>query len=94
MLLGWPEQKHNIQTFPDEISHADVLLFKGSKLIIPKSMHQKMLDIVHESHLGMVKCKSRARECMYWPGIAAQIEDKVTQLISVQKSKIAILRNR
>ena len=85
VLLGWPEQKQNIQSsllpywaFRDEISHVDGLLFKGSKLIIPKSMQQKMLDIVHESHLGMVKCKSRARECMYLPGMAAQIEDKVS----------------
>ena len=85
VLIGWPEQKQNIQSsllpywaFRDEISHVDGLLFKGSKLIIPKLMQQKMLDIVHESHLGMVKCKSRARECMYWPGMAAQIEDKVS----------------
>lgn len=62
-------------TFCDEISHVDGLLFKGSKLIIPKSMQQKMVDIVPESHLGIVN--RRAREYMYWPGMATQIEDKV-----------------
>ncbi|XP_048751787.2 uncharacterized protein K02A2.6-like [Ostrea edulis] len=86
VLSGWPEAKQNLQStlipywsFRDEISHVDGLLFKGSKLLIPKSMQQKMLDLVHESHLGIVKCKSRARECMYWPGMAAQIEDKVSK---------------
>lgn len=86
IVLGWPENKVSLPscllpywTFRDEISHVDGLLFKGSKLIIPKSMQQKMVDIVHESHLGIVKCKSRARECMYWPGMAAQIEDKVSK---------------
>ena len=78
VLLSWPEQKQNIQlssipywAFRDEISQVDgrlfIHLFKGSKLVIPKSIQQKILNIVHESHLGMVKCKSRARECMYWP---------------------------
>ncbi|XP_062594195.1 uncharacterized protein K02A2.6-like [Saccostrea cucullata] len=89
VLLGWPNSKQSLPsnllpywTFRDEISHMDGLLFKGSKLIIPKSMQQKMLDLVHESHLGIVKCKSRARESMYWPGMAAQIEDKVSQCIT------------
>lgn len=84
--LGLPENKLRLPlcllpywTFCGEISHVDGLLFKGSKLIIPKSMQQKMVDIVHESHLGIVKCKSRARECMYWPGMAVQIEDKVSK---------------
>ncbi|KAK2549452.1 hypothetical protein P5673_030130 [Acropora cervicornis] len=30
-----------------------------------------------ETHPGFVKCKQRAREALYWPGISAQIEDKV-----------------
>lgn len=78
--LGLPENKLKLPscllpswTFCDEISHVDGLLFKGD------IMQQKMVDIVHESHLGIVKCKSRARECMYWPGMAVQIEDKVSK---------------
>lgn len=83
-MLDWPENKLSSPscllpywTFCDEISYVDGLLFKGSKLIIPKSMQQKMVDIVHESHLGIVN--RRAREYMYWPGMAAQIEDKVSK---------------
>lgn len=33
----------------------------------------------HESLLGILKCKSRAPKCMYWPGMAAQIADKVSK---------------
>lgn len=36
-----------------------------------------MLEIMHGRHLGIVKCKQRAREALYWPGTRAQIEDKV-----------------
>ena len=56
-------------------------------------MQQKMLDILHDSHLGK---KNRARECMYWPGMAAQIKEKLKFhiVLSVQKSKIPILKNQ
>ncbi|XP_060067240.1 uncharacterized protein K02A2.6-like [Ylistrum balloti] len=36
-----------------------------------------MLDRIHEAHLGMVKCKARAREVLFWPGMSTDIEEKV-----------------
>ena len=48
-------------------------------MIIPESMQKEMLQIVHESHMGMVRCKQLARDIMYWPGMNAQIEDIVTK---------------
>ena len=42
-------------------------------------MQQRMLDIIHEPHLGVVKSKSRAREVIFWPGMSSQIEDKVSK---------------
>ena len=36
-----------------------------------------MLKLIHKSHLGMVKCKQRAREVMYWPNMNSDIEKTV-----------------
>lgn len=36
-----------------------------------------MLSLIHKSHLGIVKCKQRARKVMYWPGMNSQIEQLV-----------------
>ena len=55
------------------------LLFKGPKLIIPYSLCPEMLDKIHEGHLGMVKCKQRARDVLFWPGLSKEIEDKVAK---------------
>ena len=30
--------------------------------------------MIHEGHLGLNKCKSRAKETVYWPGINDQLE--------------------
>ncbi|XP_031564662.1 uncharacterized protein K02A2.6-like [Actinia tenebrosa] len=40
-------------------------------------MQQSMLKLIHKSHLGMVKCKQRAREVLYWPGMNADIEQTI-----------------
>ena len=36
-----------------------------------------MLAVIHGTHLGIVKCKQRAREALSWPGMSAQIDEKV-----------------
>ncbi|XP_060083284.1 uncharacterized protein K02A2.6-like [Ylistrum balloti] len=84
IMTGWPETKQEvdqqIQTYwnyRDEITCIDGLMFKVHKLIIPKSLRPEMLDRIHEAHLSMVKCKARAREVLFWPGMSTDIEEKV-----------------
>lgn len=36
-----------------------------------------MLNLVHESHLGIIKCKQCAREVLYWPAMNSNIEETV-----------------
>ena len=41
-------------------------------------MQPEMLKLIHSSHLGMVKCKRRARDVLYWPGMSSQIENIIS----------------
>lgn len=61
------------QHFKDELSVLDGVLLKGTKIVVPISMRKQMLKLVHEGHLGMEKCKRRAREVLYWPGMHRDI---------------------
>ena len=81
---GWPESKqqvpHSIRQYwdaQDELAVLDGLVYRGMRIVVPPSMRPAMLEIIHGTHLGIVKCKQRAREALYWPGMSAQIEDKV-----------------
>ncbi|CAG2204968.1 unnamed protein product [Mytilus edulis] len=81
---GWPNEKseliHSLRpywTYRDELSVIDGLLYKSNKAIVPKALQNEMLDKIHESHLGIVKCKSRARDVLFWIGMGQDIEDKV-----------------
>ena len=81
---GWPELRHDVPEgirhywpYRDEITEAEGLMFKGQKLIISQSMRTETLQAIHQGHLGMEKCKSRAREVLYWPNINIDIEEMV-----------------
>ena len=82
---GWPDTKVQVPvearpywTFRDEVATADGLLFKGTRLIFPTSPRPQMLRQIHKSHLGIVKCRQRAREVLFWPGMSVGIEQMVT----------------
>ena len=50
-------------------------------------MRNTILDKIHEGHLGMVKCNSRARDSVWWPGISKQIEELVRNCILCLKTR-------
>jgi hypothetical protein len=52
-------------------------MYKENKIVVPTSLQKEMLDKIHESHLGIVKCKSRARDVLFWIGMAQDIEERV-----------------
>ena len=84
VLKGWPQRKDQVPpiirpywNFRDETTFVEEMLFKGQKLIVPKSLRKEMLAIIHESHLGINKCKSRARDSLFWIGMASDVEQTV-----------------
>ena len=60
-------------------------MFKAAKIIIPKPMRQEMLMRIHTGHMGIQKSKERARDVLYWPGMAKQIEDHVSRCSTCQE---------
>ena len=84
ILKGWPDTKqqtpHSIRQYwniRDELSVADGIVFKGMRIVVPPRIQSEMLKQIHESHLGITKCKQRGREALFWPGMSTQIENLV-----------------
>ena len=83
---GWPENKSSVDPqvreywfIRHEISEQEGLLLRGERLIVPSSLRVEMLRKIHENHLGIEKCKRRARDVLYWPGMNDQIEQIVSK---------------
>ena len=66
-------------TFLDEITEAQGILHRGNRIIVPSSMRKEMKAKIHEGHLGIERCKTRASECLFWPGMTSDIADMVSR---------------
>ena len=51
---------------------------KGSRLVIPNSLRQEMLEKLHSSHQGVTKCRQRAKSVVWWPRVSKELEEFVT----------------
>ena len=81
---GWPATKkrapHGIRqywNFRDELAVLEGVIYIGERILVPLSMRPAMVEVKLQTHPGIVKCKQRAIEAIYWPGISALIEDKL-----------------
>lgn len=66
----WPDNQRQIPekikqywTFREELSYEDGIIFKGSRLVVPQRLRSEMLNKIHESHMGKVKCKGASPGC-------------------------------
>ena len=51
-------------------------MVKGTRIVVP-STKKETLKLIHKGHLGLTKCKLRAKETVYWPGLNDQFEKLV-----------------
>ena len=68
-LKDMPHSLYPYWKFKDQLSLEDGVLFKGSQLLVPKSLRSKCLSELHKSHQGVVRTKRRARMLYFWPGM-------------------------
>ena len=94
VMNGWPKDKNDINpaTMPyfnirDKISVANRLVLKGDRIIVPLSMRKEIKQKIHSGHQGIKKCKARARQALYWPGMSAEITDIVSACSTCQEHR-------
>jgi hypothetical protein len=55
--------------FRSELSYANSIVMRGSKLVIPKILKDRMLMLAHEGHPGQSSMKRRLRDRCWWPNM-------------------------
>lgn len=75
IIQGFPEKVSELPNelqhyfnFKEELSYLKGIIFKGNKIVIPKSQIPKMLKNIHQGHPGIQSCLRRARQILYWKG--------------------------
>ena len=84
IMMGWPNSIkeipqviHPYWMFCKELIIEDGLILKGSRIVIPNKKCEAILKQIHDSHLGLTKCKLHAKQVVYWPGLNDQLEQLV-----------------
>ena len=92
IMNGWPDNPKMLPkcirhywSCRNELSIDDGMIFKGERIIVPESMKNEVLQKLHTGHQGIIKCQSRAKSCVFWPGINKEIDNMVSQCSTCQQ---------
>lgn len=87
---GWKNYKNNINIKSywlkkDELTIEQTVLMRGHRVIIPKILQNKVLAMLHQNHMGIVKTKKLARSYVWWPKMDHDIESVIKSCKSCSK---------
>ena len=82
-LKGWlskqklkGEIRKYLQT-ASELSICEGLILRNSRIVIPKALQNEILQKLHSGPQGINKCKRRASQLVWWPGLNRDLETMV-----------------
>ena len=82
-MEGWPA-KHKLvglvkkfHPMAGELAVDGGLLMRGNHLVIPSALQAEVLTQLHVGHQGIQKCRERAKQSVWWPGLSGKIEELV-----------------
>ncbi|XP_014673256.1 PREDICTED: uncharacterized protein K02A2.6-like [Priapulus caudatus] len=86
ILHGWPEKysmtAREVRPYyhvRDELVVQAGVVFRGERVVIPRSLHSDITSRIHSSHVGIEGCLRRARETVYWPNMNAEIREYISR---------------
>ena len=90
---NWPHRSHIAScakpylSVAAELSVCNGLLLRGDRIVIPQSLQPEILGKLHCGHQGISKCRERARQSVWWPGINKDIEVMISKYLICCKHK-------
>ena len=90
---GWPAMQclpSNVKEYysvRNELTAMNGLLLRGVHIVIAVALRSGMLDKLHTGHQGIVKCRDRARQSVWWPGLNRQIEERISSCTQCNKDR-------
>ena len=63
------------------------LITCGNRIIVPREMRPEMLQYIHKGHQGKERCLLRARNTVFWPKMAHDVQQLTEKSIICQEYK-------
>ena len=94
IIGGWPTVVVDPSFAPfkskrDELTTQQGCILWGTRLVVPSSLQEKVLQELHDTHPGMSRMKALARSYVWWPNIDSHIERTVSSCSTCQSMRSA-----
>lgn len=88
---GWPQAKTGPALQPYRLVQSELtclhgLLMYRNRIVVPESLRRETLEKIHQGHQGVVRCKLRAGESVWWPGVNRDVEKYIKECPQCAKS--------
>lgn len=80
-------EEKNLYSKRDELHEELGMVMWGHRVVIPSSCRKEVLNLLHTSHLGIVKTKQLARSYVWWPNIDNDIENLIKSCVACLKTQ-------
>ena len=59
----------------------------GARVVVPLKARERVIDMIHEGHPGIVRMKMFARNYVWWPKLDQDLESKVQRCVACQSKR-------
>ena len=73
----WERSSVNYRAIRHELSCIGYLVVRGTRIIIPKKLRMRCVELAHQGHLGIVGTKQTLRTKVWWPQMERDVEKYV-----------------
>ena len=80
----WSKAPKAFELVSHELACIGQVVLRGTRIVVPRKLRRRVLDLAHEGHQGIVKTKERLRSKVWWPGIDKEAEKKCRECFGCQ----------
>ena len=80
----WSKAPKAYELVSHELACIGQIVLRGTRIVVPRKLRRRVLDLAHEGHHGIVKTKERLRSKVWWPGIDKEAEKKCRECFGCQ----------
>ncbi len=82
-----PEAIRDFYQVSGELSEIDGLVIRGSRIVIPTEMRKVILEKIHYRNQGLVKCRERANQSVWWPRMSDDVGNATQQCMLCRENR-------
>lgn len=76
---NWHPDLFRFQAFSKELGISNGIIIRNERIVLPKKLRSRALDIAHRGHPGIVAMRRNLREKVWWPCMDRDVIEKIEE---------------